>query len=250
MRDQLMIEHLSPLTIELLTGRRLAPQDLLPATRHLSGCAECRQRVTEAAEVANRVRPLTAELQSATAEPSHLPYEQLEAYVDESLDLGSREEVKRHLAVCAECQGEAVELKALRDNLSTYPLVSTAAVLPVTRQQSFWERLAGSLNLRPAQLALVTATLVVLIAVLAVLIISRRPAVPIVNKNSAPQNPKRANQNSQPPAQIRMDLTTIVLHLREARHSGRCGFAGVIDRHRHTADEYACVTKGSNRTEE
>jgi len=191
-----MTEHLSSHTIELLIDRRLEPEDLLSATRHLATCSECRDKASEVAGVLNRVQYLRNDLQLAVAETQHPGYEQLEAYVDDSLTVKDRETVKRHLASCPDCLREARELESLRDNLKTYPALSGVTVVSRERRESFWEKLAGLLQTRPRQLAFLAAALV-LIAVITVLLIRRPAPQQIVNKNSAPRNTSEANHNSQ-----------------------------------------------------
>ena len=191
-----MTEHLSSHTIELLTGGGLSPAQLLTATSHLATCVECRQKASERADVPCRVQHLRAQLEPLPTENSHPDYEQLEAYIDDSLSFIDREAFKRHFDSCAACLKEVHELEALRDNLKTYPVVAGSTATLKNERESSWQRITAVLWMRPAQFALLTVT-VALIAIIAVLII-KRPAPPLVtNKNSAPPNNNEANQNSQ-----------------------------------------------------
>jgi hypothetical protein len=190
-----MTEHLSSQTIDLLAGRRLVPEDLLTATRHLANCEQCRQRASEAADAITRAPAFRADLQLAAAETPHLDYEQFEDYVNDSLSIKDREIAKRHLASCVACLKEARELESVRDNLTTYPALSDVTVASRKRPGA-WERLASLIQLRPGKLAFLAAMLA-LIAVVTALLIWRPAPRQLANKNSAPPNNIETNQNSQ-----------------------------------------------------
>jgi len=190
-----MTEHLSSQTIELLTTRRLAPADLVPATRHLAGCVQCRQKAAELAEVFSRMPQVQTEFESHGAKPLHLDYEEIEGYVDDSLAVKDREIVKRHLASCSACMNEARELESLRDNLHTYPALASELAPSKPARESFWRSVFKS---RPQRLAFV-AVAFLLIVVATVLLIRRPAPQQIANRNSAPnsnQNQQVANANT------------------------------------------------------
>jgi hypothetical protein len=190
-----MTEHLSSHTIELLTVGALSPAQLLTATRHLATCVECRQKASERAGVPGRTQQLRAQLQPLSTETSHPDYEQLEAYLEDSLPFIDRETLKRHFDSCAPCLNEVHELEALRDNLKTYPAVAGPTATLKGERESSWQRITALLWMRPAQFALLTVT-VALIAIIVVLMIKRSPT-PLATKDSAPPNNNEANQNSQ-----------------------------------------------------
>ncbi len=190
-----MTEHLSSHTIELLVVRRLAPDELLPATRHLATCVECRQKASDAVDVNGRLSRFRTDLQT-TALDTHLGYEQLEGYVDDSLDIKDRETVKQHLAACVACLKETHELELLRDNLKTYPAQSEVVVTSTQRQETSGTRLIGFLQMRPWRLAFLTA-IVVLIALVTVLLTRRQAPQQLANENSAPNNTNAVTQDTQ-----------------------------------------------------
>ena len=153
-----MTEHLSSQTIELLTAGGLSPALLLKATSHLATCDECQQRASERADVSGRAQHLRSQLQSFSPEVSHPDYEQLEAYLDDSLPFINRETLKGHFDSCAACLKEVHELEALRDNLKTYPVVGTTASFKKERE-SYWQKTTAMLWTRPAQFAFLTLVL-------------------------------------------------------------------------------------------
>jgi len=191
-----MTEHLSSHIIELLTAGQLSPAELLTATSHLATCVECRQKASERVDVPGRAQQLRAQLQPLSTEISHTDYEQLEAFLDDSLSFTDRETVKRHLDSCATCLKEKFELEMLRDNLKTYPVVAGSTGMLKKEQESSWQRITAMLWMRPAQFALLTVA-VALIAIGAVLLFKRPPSSLLTNKNSASPNNNEANQNGQ-----------------------------------------------------
>jgi len=131
-REKRMIEHLPPDKIELFLARSLAPDELLAAARHLSNCEECRLKIDQAT-LSARIHRIREEMR----ESEHLSYEQLEAYVDDSLTLADRITVSEHLDLCASCLKEARDLESLRDALEAYPRASRVAATTVEPSQKF-----------------------------------------------------------------------------------------------------------------
>ena len=142
------------------------------------------------------MQQLRTQLQPLSTEISHPDYEQLEAYLEDSLPFIDRETLKRHFDSCAVCLKEVHELEALRDNLKTYPVVAGSTATSKKERESSWQRITALLWMRPAQFALLTVALA-LIAIIAVLLFKRPPSSLLTNKNSNAPNNNEANQNSQ-----------------------------------------------------
>jgi len=98
-------EHLTENDVDLYQRRSLPPARLLDVDDHLSGCEECRSRLEQFANPAESVDHIRRNLK-----PTHLSYEQIEAYADDRLDDAWARE---HLRDCAGCRAEGDDLRAL-----------------------------------------------------------------------------------------------------------------------------------------
>jgi predicted anti-sigma-YlaC factor YlaD len=190
-----MLEHLTEKTIELFLARKLNPNELVDATRHVAVCDACRQKLSEAKGVSASVRYLNTDLQSAITPQNHLSYEQLEAYVDESLKQSENEKVNQHLADCAACAKEARELAQLRDNLSAYPNTAPSVRnIVATQKENFWKKLTAFLQIKPLQaVGFAAAVLLLTVTMILVYRTMRKPS-DVANTNNANQS-QTANAN-------------------------------------------------------
>jgi len=134
-----MAQHLSPELIERYRERSISARELLDVDDHLTVCEGCRGRIRSESELRAAVLSLRAQVSAAApAEPEHLEYEQLEAYVDGRLEDVDLEIVKSHLDLCAECEAERRDLALLRAAVEKTPRstpprwVPLAATLAVT----------------------------------------------------------------------------------------------------------------------
>ena len=202
-----MSEHLTEKTIELFLARKLKPNELVDATRHIAVCDACRQKLSEKKDILTSVRYLNADLQSAIVSHNHLSYEQLEAYVDESLKHSEREKVNQHLADCNACAKEAREFAELRDNLSTYPNIAPSVItVNGAQEETFWKKLFAFFQIKSMQAA-GFAVAVLLLTATAILVYwtMRKPSeVANTNNTNQPQTanvnittPPKSNQNNQ-----------------------------------------------------
>ena len=94
-----MTEHLSETQLENYRLRRAPDAEMAAAAEHLAGCAECRGTLLR-----RRAGALIAGL--AEVRPSHLTFEELEAYVDGRASAGERELVESHAEWCESCAGQ------------------------------------------------------------------------------------------------------------------------------------------------
>jgi anti-sigma factor ChrR (cupin superfamily) len=119
-----MSDHLSDEALTAYRAGTASPRELLEVDDHLAGCAACRERLAGAPAAA----ALSALRQVIRPpEPSeHLSFETLAAYVDGELGAVDREIAAGHLAVCAACEAELVDLRAFRALVSTYPAAEHA----------------------------------------------------------------------------------------------------------------------------
>ncbi|HSE41007.1 MAG TPA: hypothetical protein VLH08_09610 [Acidobacteriota bacterium] len=82
----------------------------------------------------NFVRNLREEFRTtARLEEDHIPYEQIESFVDAKLDPVNLEIVQSHLEVCRQCRNEADELRNFREKMDQ----PSAHVIPLRRRTVF-----------------------------------------------------------------------------------------------------------------
>lgn len=98
--------------LERWRSRTLAPEEILAVTRHLAVCPSCRREAAPRLSPESLARGLSRLLAEERESPEHLSAEQLDGWVDGSLDTDAAEIVASHLAVCPLCEDEAAELAA------------------------------------------------------------------------------------------------------------------------------------------
>lgn len=129
-----MSTHLSTQQVEQYLRRALTPAELLDAGDHLVGCAACRAKLADAAQIDAALSSLRADFQQQSSEPPiHLDYQQLAAYVDDRLDDAEREIVDSHVVVCAPCKEELRELFTFKETLAASPAVNGEPPQQTTR---------------------------------------------------------------------------------------------------------------------
>src|SRR5262245_12946652 len=100
--------HLSTEQAERFYQRNLSPAELVTTYDHIALCEDCRQLLRKTVRPESALTSLLSDLTAGTvAEPAHLSYETLSAYVDNCLDEVERENAQSHLEVCATCAAES-----------------------------------------------------------------------------------------------------------------------------------------------
>lgn len=141
------LEHITGETVERYQLRLLTPAELLAAQSHAARCTECRARLVGAVMLDAAFGKVHAEFSGRPGhddEPEHLPYEQLAAFVDGSLDEVTREMAESHLAVCAECAGDADDLRQYQTVAAAAPaaLTTSGEGSPANASGAWWRRLS------------------------------------------------------------------------------------------------------------
>src|SRR5881396_3557722 len=109
-----MSGHLTEDDLDRLRSGHLSPDDVLPMTEHLAGCAACRTMSAGPAGENAANEFLSALDASAEDEGDHLePETRLFPYVDGTLDRSLREEVEAHLAICELCREDVADLRSI-----------------------------------------------------------------------------------------------------------------------------------------
>ena len=173
--------HLTDSELAGYRERTLAAAELLRVDEHLTGCAECRDRIFESGFAVAQARALRSEL------IEHLDYDQIVASAEGTAEPG----VKAHVAECALCRAEVDDLRVFRMQLAqphVEPPRREPIVMPVRRS-------AGK---KPVWLA--AAAGFVVVAGLAVWSLTRPaapPAPPVAQRPAAPQEPALAPEQQQ-----------------------------------------------------
>ena len=116
-------------TGELLDSYRrndLRGPELLRIDDHIAGCAVCRSRIAVSSASA-------AAAWDASFSADHLTYDELEAFVDGTLDRDPRAGVVAHTAVCRECADTLDDLRCSRGRkrFGTLGAVAAAAIIVI-----------------------------------------------------------------------------------------------------------------------
>jgi anti-sigma factor RsiW len=176
------LEHITAETAERYRRRLLPPAELLAAQSHAARCEECRARLAGAVMLDAAFENVHAEFSGHDDEPEHLPYEQLTAFVDGSLDDVTREIAESHLAVCAECAGDVDDLRQYQTIAAAVPSALTPSGGGSTAKATgtWWHRLSSLdiiLRLKVLAPAAAAATLIAA-ALLGLWVASRRSTPP------------------------------------------------------------------------
>lgn len=177
--------HITAETAEGYRHRLLPPPELLAAQAHAARCEACRARLAGAAGLDAAFAKVHEEFAAGPGrdeEPEHLPYEQLAAFVDGSLDEVTREIAESHLAVCAGCAGDAEDLRQYQTISAAAPVgLNAAGGASPAKAPGAWRRLLSSLNVIPSPRVLVpTAAVAAIVAatLFGLWVASRRGGVP------------------------------------------------------------------------
>ena len=137
-----MSEHLSEKAIERYRSRQLSPAELLALDDHLAECDSCKAETRDVEKSAAIFAQTTAALGLESAfEESHLEYQQLADYVDDTVDDLDRELFETHLEFCQSCRKEMNDLQAMQAILSQ-PAPDYVGKTPDSSQRfSNWWRL-------------------------------------------------------------------------------------------------------------
>src|SRR4029434_3562191 len=102
----------------------MSPAELLTVDDHLANCAACRDQLCDAESAQVRFLFLRNSLQADTQ--THIPYEQLAAYVDNLADDVDREIVQSHLELCSACRAGFEDLRTFRAEIQSFPVKQEA----------------------------------------------------------------------------------------------------------------------------
>ena len=115
-----MANHLTPDQIARFVELKLSPADILAFDEHLATCEQCRRAISAPKRLQAAYELLRRDLQNqAKLRPTHVAYEQLEAYADYNIGPVDREIVDSHLGDCQTCRDELEDLWEFRSTLTS-----------------------------------------------------------------------------------------------------------------------------------
>ncbi|MGH9898504.1 MAG: zf-HC2 domain-containing protein, partial [Pyrinomonadaceae bacterium] len=116
-----MKEHLSDIDIVRYRRQKMPPTKIISLNDHLASCAECYKRFEDTRQlesiysfVRSLFEPVNVDSNEVVDHFPHLPYEQIEAYVDGDLNNQGRQAVENHIQFCHQCEGEVRDLLDLK----------------------------------------------------------------------------------------------------------------------------------------
>ena len=160
--------HLSEQDLKRYRNRDLSPVDILALDDHLRNCVSCQTAAREDPEIQNALELVLSQLADADSEDSHLLYQEMADYVDNTLSDVEREIADGHLDYCQNCKVEVEDLVRARARLSLLPdkLYSPREV------PNLWQRLAALWQLPSIRIPAQAAAVIVLVALIAWAVIS------------------------------------------------------------------------------
>ena len=112
-----MTPHLSEEQVALYRDRSLAAAELLRASHHLAECETCRVRMASPSELHAGAEAFRVILEGEAANPPHLTYHEIAAYVDRQLSGEDAAQVEHHARECRSCAAEVAGIEALSREL-------------------------------------------------------------------------------------------------------------------------------------
>ena len=196
-----MSQHLSEEVIERYRTSELSPAELLALDDHLGHCDSCQAEMRNNENFSEAYAQAISALQTDGAfEDSHLAYQQMADYVDDTASDVDRELVDSHLGFCPGCRTEVKDLEAMKAALTELPETRYSPA----KTPGVWERLAAWWQLPSIRIPVQMATAVVLVGLIvwAVTLFSRRPVQRAQEHPSEPeQNQSTANNSTVAPPQ-------------------------------------------------
>jgi hypothetical protein len=147
------MEHLTREELKGYGDRTMAASALLNADRHLAGCAVCRNELRRAVAA-----PPLPTVVMEMAEPVHLTYEEMSAYIDAKVNDAAKGRMEKHVSICRSCAKELKDLQAFDTRMALE--LNAAPVEKVEAAPSWLTRAreaVAAFFATPARLRLATA---------------------------------------------------------------------------------------------
>lgn len=137
-----LTEHISNEIFDRYTARKATAAEILKVQTHAAACGKCREKLAQIVSPEKTFAAVRSNFafDDFEAAPEHLPYEQLEFFIDNKLDAVDREIAESHLAVCAECTADLTDLQSYRE-IAAAPAATAPNAAVAAAPQSFWNKL-------------------------------------------------------------------------------------------------------------
>ena len=131
-------EHITDEIFNRYAARKASAAETLNVQTHSAVCENCREKLARIVQPRKAFAAIHNSFlfDDLAQEPEHLPFEQLEFFVDKKLDEVDREIAESHLSFCEECKQDLADLQVYR-NIAAAPSV----VITAEDKKSFWQRL-------------------------------------------------------------------------------------------------------------
>ncbi len=159
-----MSRHLSEQDIERYRNRELLPTEILALDDHVGNCVSCQAEIRESEKSEETSEQIMTALQAESDfEDTHLLYQEMADYVDNSLSDVEREIADGHLEHCRNCKVEVEDLLAAQASLTRLPSIR---YLP-REIPNLWQRLTALWQLPSIRIPAQAVTALVLVALIA-----------------------------------------------------------------------------------
>ncbi len=175
---------------------------------HVKVCQSCRQMLGEAQQTQATFKALRTALKAEARDPlTHLRYEQLVAYVDQTADEVEREIVESHMEICSSCAADAQDLQAFQEEIRPAETTATSRTPSAfwEKFKAFWQKPRYRI---PLQLAGATLAIILLVW-LAILPLRRRVADLQAKLDAAQQKNDELQQQAATVDELRAQLAEL-----------------------------------------
>ena len=193
-------EHITQEIFDRYAAREAAAAENLFVQTHVAACEKCREKLAQIISPEKAFAAIRSDFafEDFSDEPEHLPYEQLEFFVDNKLDEVDREIAESHLSICENCAADLADLQVYRQ-IAAAPAAINERVVE-TRERSFWQKLFAFDSI--SSLAPIAAVLLIAILFGAWFLLRGSRTEEIAqanqNQNTTPSNISAANNLTAP----------------------------------------------------
>ncbi|MEP6707336.1 MAG: hypothetical protein ABJC05_07440 [Pyrinomonadaceae bacterium] len=164
-----MSRHLSEQDIERYRNRELLPDELLALDDHLGNCGSCQAEIRSSEKPNETSAQIMTALQAETDfDDTHLLYQEMADYVDNTLSEVDREIAEGHLECCQACKVEVDDLLATKASLTRLPGVTYSP----REAPNLWRRLIALWQLPSIRIPAQALAAIILVALITWVLVS------------------------------------------------------------------------------
>src|SRR5689334_4063207 len=149
-----MSQHLSTTDIDRYRSKAITADEAQLLDSHLAECEECRRIFRDSGRVDAAYGLVRRSLKSVSpSAETHLTYEEMAAYVDDTLDATDHDVIETHMKICADCEGDVTALIKLREAIRSDERDVVAVSHPAV---PFWQSTAYRIGFGALAVLLIT----------------------------------------------------------------------------------------------